>query len=49
MYPSELTDPEDWEYISFNSLSPYEMRPVCQDLCQVVIVRLENGDALQEI
>lgn len=49
MYPSELTDPEDWEYISFNSLSPYEMRPVCQDLCEVVIVRWENGDALQEI
>lgn len=49
MYPSELTDPEDWEYISFNSLSPYEMRHVRQDLCGVVIVRWENGDALQEI
>ena len=25
------------------------MRPVCQDSCEVVIVRWENGDALQEI
>ena len=49
MYPNELTDPEDWEYISFNSLFPYEMRPVCQDLYEIVIVRRENGDAFQEI
>ena len=49
MYPNELTDPEDWEYVSFNSLFPYEMRPVCQDLFEIVIVRRENGDAFQEI
>ena len=49
MYPNELTDPEDWEYVSFNSLFPYEMRPVCQDLYEIVIVRRENGDAFQEI
>lgn len=39
VYPNELTDPEDWEYISFNSLFPYEMRPVCQDLYEIVLVR----------
>ena len=49
MYPNELTDPEDWEYVSFNSLFPYEMRPLCQDLFEIVIVRRENGDAFQEI
>lgn len=49
MYPNELTDPEDWEYISFNSLFAYEMRPVCQDLYEIVIVRRANGDAFQEI
>lgn len=49
MYPNELTEPEDWEYISFNSLFPYEMRHVCQDLYEIVIVRRQNGDAFQEI
>ena len=49
MYPNELTDPEDWEYITFNPIFPYEMRPVCQDLYEIVIVRRENGDAFQEI
>ena len=49
IFPNELIDPEDREYVSFNSLFPYEMRPVCHDLCEVVIVRRENGDAFQEI
>ena len=48
-FPNELTVPEDWEYVSFNSLFPYEMRPGCQDLCEVVIVRRDDGDAFQEI
>ena len=46
-FPSELTDPEDWEYAHFNSLLPYETRLVCQDLYEIVIVRGENGDAFQ--
>ena len=48
-YPNELTDPEDWEYISFNPLFPYEMRLVCPDLYERVIVQRENSDAFQEI
>ena len=49
VYPNEVTDSEDWEYLSFNSLLPYEMRPVCQGLYEMVIVRRENGDAFQTI
>ena len=49
MFPLEITDPDDWEYLSFNSLFPYEMRPVCQDLYEMVIVRRDNSDAFQEI
>ncbi len=49
MYPNELTEAEDWEYISFNSLLPYEMRPVCQDLYEIVIARREDDDAFQEV
>lgn len=49
IYANKLTDPEDWEYISFTSLFPYEMRPVCQELYEIVIVRRENGDAFEEI
>lgn len=48
-YPTEVTDPQDWEYLSFNFLLPYEMRPVCQGLYEMVIVRRENGDAFQTI
>ena len=48
-FPSELTDPEDWEHAHFNSLLPYETRPVCQDLYEIVVVRGENGDAFQGI
>ena len=49
IFPNELTDPEDWEYIFFDSLSAYETRPMCQDLCEIVIVRRGNGDAFYEI
>ncbi len=49
MYPNELTEAEDWEYISFNSLLPYEMRPVCQDLYEIVMARREDDDAFQEV
>lgn len=45
MYPTELTDLEDWECISFNSLFSYEVRPVCQ----VMIVRREHGVAVMEV
>ena len=31
--------------MSFNSPFPYEMRPVCQDLYERLLVRRENGDA----
>ena len=48
-YPIEITDPEDWEYISFNPIFPYEMRPVCQDLYEIVILRQEDDDSFQGI
>ncbi|CAF9918383.1 hypothetical protein IMSHALPRED_004293 [Imshaugia aleurites] len=48
-YPHEITNPEDWEYILSNPLLQYQMRPVCQGLYDMVVVRRKNGDALRNI
>ncbi|KAL9094401.1 MAG: hypothetical protein Q9165_003251 [Trypethelium subeluteriae] len=41
-YALEVTENEDWEYVSFSSFMGYELRPYSRDLYKFFLVRQDN-------
>jgi acyl-coenzyme A synthetase/AMP-(fatty) acid ligase len=47
IFPFEITDDEDWEYMKFHPIMPHSFRHVCHDNYELVILRDDKLDACQ--
>ncbi|KAL8788903.1 MAG: hypothetical protein Q9213_001426 [Squamulea squamosa] len=49
LLPSEMLDPEDWEYFRFSPFLGHEFREAGEGLCELVIVRNEALEPFQAV